>query len=155
MLAENEKVGDALYDGKFYATDNYGWASVYEYMDLYNFNLYGDPALAVGGATAGAVDARDEYLGPLVSLEAAQPNPAVSATTLHFALSAAGPVRLTVHDVRGRQVAILADGSYEAGRFAVTWDGTGAGGRRMASGLYFIAIKAGDQKACRKLILLK
>jgi len=49
MIEQGERVGDALYDGKFYATTNYGWDRVYEYMNLYNFNLYGDPALEVAG----------------------------------------------------------------------------------------------------------
>jgi hypothetical protein len=153
MIVENEKVGDALYDGKFYATDNYGWASVYEYMDLYNYNLYGDPALEVGGATAGVAGRR--LPEPEIILEAIRPNPFGSATNLSFSMPAAGHVRMTVHDVRGRHVATLADGTYEAGTSAITWDGTGDRGERLASGLYFIAVKAGDETAYRKLILLK
>lgn len=49
MIVEDEGVGDALYDGKFHATINYGWDYLYEYMNLYNFNLYGDPALRLVG----------------------------------------------------------------------------------------------------------
>ena len=58
VIAEGDKVGDALYNGKFDATTNYGWDRVYEYMNLYNFNLYGDPALAINRATATAVASR-------------------------------------------------------------------------------------------------
>jgi hypothetical protein len=155
MIALGEKVGDALYDGKFYAHSNYGWDRVYEYMNLYNFNLYGDPALEVGGATAGIIGGRGGEVGPGLRLGPGRPNPFTSATTLRFALSAAGPVRVCVHDVRGRQVAVLADGGYEAGEYAVTWNGTDEAGESLSPGLYFVALEAGGDRAVRKTVLLK
>jgi hypothetical protein len=45
-----EKVGDALYDSKFYCNHNYGWDLYYEYMNMFDYNLYGDPSLAREGA---------------------------------------------------------------------------------------------------------
>lgn len=155
MIAEGEKVGDALYDGKFYATTNYGWDRTYEYMNLYNFNLFGDPALEVDGAVAGIADGRDREAETVLRLGRNEPNPFLSATTLRFALSVASPVRITVHDVRGRKVAALTDQLYEAGEFTVTWDGTSYLGETLAPGLYMLAIETGDQKAIRKMVLLR
>lgn len=40
-----EKVGEALYDSKFYLSQTYNWDHYAEYWDLFTFNLYGDPAL--------------------------------------------------------------------------------------------------------------
>ncbi|MCK4404078.1 MAG: hypothetical protein KAW02_03215 [candidate division Zixibacteria bacterium] len=45
-----EKVGNALYDSKFYCNQNYAWDHYYEYMNMFGFNLYGDPSLAREGA---------------------------------------------------------------------------------------------------------
>jgi hypothetical protein len=44
-----EKIGDALYDGKFYSNYNYGWDHYYEYKNMFDYNLYGDPSLAREG----------------------------------------------------------------------------------------------------------
>jgi hypothetical protein len=45
-----EMVGDAIYNAKFYCNQNYGWDHNYEYMNLFDYNLYGDPSLAREGA---------------------------------------------------------------------------------------------------------
>ncbi len=45
-----ERVGDAIYDAKFYCNQNFGWDHYYEYKNLYDYNLYGDPSLAREGA---------------------------------------------------------------------------------------------------------
>jgi hypothetical protein len=45
VINESKKVGQALYDSKFYCNQNYGWDHYAEYLDMFTFNLYGDPAL--------------------------------------------------------------------------------------------------------------
>jgi hypothetical protein len=45
-----ERVGDAIYGAKFYCNQNFGWDHYYEYKNLFDYNLYGDPALAREGA---------------------------------------------------------------------------------------------------------
>jgi len=49
MIINNQSVGDALYNSKYYCTTNFGWNEFYEYIDLYTFNLYGDPSLVLQG----------------------------------------------------------------------------------------------------------
>lgn len=44
-----EKVGEALYDSKYYCNLNYGFDHFYEYQNMYDYNLYGDPALNIVG----------------------------------------------------------------------------------------------------------
>jgi hypothetical protein len=151
MLVEGEKVGDALYDGKFHATTYYGWDHIYEYMDLYNYNLYGDPALAVSGATAGISGGHGRY--QLLELAPAEPNPFTSATTLRFMLSEPERVTIKVYDIRGRAVSTLADRVCSAGGHTVTWSGTGPDGSRVAPGIYLVAARAGSQTETRKLVL--
>jgi len=155
MIAEGERVGDALYDGKYHAHTYYGWDRVYEYMNLYNFNLYGDPALAVDGASAGVTDSPNRGTENGLRLGPGEPNPFASTTTLTFALPRTGHVRIDVHDVRGRLVATLADRRYEAGEHGVTWDGTGGDGLPVAPGLYVLRVEADRRQAARKVVLIK
>jgi len=55
MINESKKVGQALYDSKFYCNQNYGWDHQAEYLDMFTFNLYGDPALVREGTGPTAV----------------------------------------------------------------------------------------------------
>jgi hypothetical protein len=55
----SERLGDAVYDGKFYSYYNYGWDHVYEHMNLFNYNLYGDPAMFREGIAMPVVDNAD------------------------------------------------------------------------------------------------
>ncbi len=49
MINESEKVGEALYDSKFYCNQHYGWDHYAEYLDMFTFNLFGDPSLVREG----------------------------------------------------------------------------------------------------------
>ncbi len=49
MINDSKPVGEALYNSKYYCTENYGWNLWYEYNNLYIFNLYGDPSLVREG----------------------------------------------------------------------------------------------------------
>ncbi|MFA7329674.1 MAG: tandem-95 repeat protein [Candidatus Delongbacteria bacterium] len=88
---------------------------------------------------------------PLVlALEPAWPNPFNPSTRLPFVLAAAGPVRLAVYDLRGAQVAVLAEGWRAAGRHEVRWE---AG--RLASGVYLAVLETGGERRVQRLTLLK
>ncbi len=46
-----EKVGDAVYDSKFFCNQNYGFAHYAEYWNMFTYNLYGDPSLVREGVS--------------------------------------------------------------------------------------------------------
>ena len=83
------------------------------------------------------------------------PNPFNPKTTVSFTLERAGRLRLTVHDVTGRQVALLAEGDFPAGDFTQSWDGRDAQGRQLASGTYFLRLDANGERMTRKMALIK
>ncbi|MGB7060977.1 MAG: C25 family cysteine peptidase [Candidatus Zixiibacteriota bacterium] len=47
-----EKVGDAVYNSKFFCHDNYGFAHFAEYWNMVTYNLYGDPSLVREGTSS-------------------------------------------------------------------------------------------------------
>ena len=74
------------------------------------------------------------------------PNPFYERTTLRLALAATGRVRLAVYDLLGREVAVLADGTMEAGSRAVAFDaGT------LPAGTYLVRLEAAEQVLTRRL----
>lgn len=83
------------------------------------------------------------------------PNPFNPRTSVGGDLVAAAPVRLTVHDLRGRLVAVLHDGSLDAGPFALDWDGRDLAGRSAPGGLYLIRLESGATVQQTKGLLLK
>lgn len=87
------------------------------------------------------------------SLEA-WPNPFNAETTLSFTVTTAGPVALTVFDLRGRVVRGWS-GHYGAGTHSLTWDGRDEGGRAVASGVYIASARQGGAAIARKVTLLK
>lgn len=91
-------------------------------------------------ATGGGLAVGDP--APAFALHAPTPNPLRRSTTLAFSLPQATRLALTVHDLSGRRVATLADGEWAAGRHSLVWRATGADGRAVAAGLYFVKLEA-------------
>jgi hypothetical protein len=86
--------------------------------------------------------ATDSPALPALSLAGASPNPLRGNGRVRFALAAAGPARLSVLDVSGREVAVLADGVHAAGEHAVAWEGADGSTARLAAGIYFLRLEA-------------
>jgi hypothetical protein len=61
---------------------------------------------------------------------------------------------VTVHDLSGRRVAVLADAVLPAGDHEVVWDGSGVGGVA-AAGTYLLSVETAGGRMSRKLALLK
>jgi flagellar hook assembly protein FlgD len=84
----------------------------------------------------------------------AMPNPFTGGTVIGFELPRAEGVRLEVFDLAGRRVRVLADGSYEPGRWSAEWDRRDAAGRLARPGVYLYRLKAGAFHAERKMVMM-
>jgi hypothetical protein len=93
--------------------------------------------------------------GDRLMLSQNTPNPFGSATRIAFSLPVATGVKLSVYDVRGREVAVLVDGKLDAGKHTAGWNGTDRVGHEVASGVYWCLLEAGDQAVMRKMLVLK
>ena len=83
------------------------------------------------------------------------PNPFNPSTQIDFAIIERNPVNLTIYDILGREVIRLVDKTMPAGSYKVTWDGRNNAGERISSGIYLYRLKAGDDEAVAKMILIK
>ena len=90
-----------------------------------------------------------------VRLLAPHPNPFNPHTTIRFELPRRAHASLRILDVRGRQVSVLADGSYEPGRHALSWNGQTAQGDAAASGVYFAELRAEGRRSYTRLVLVR
>jgi uncharacterized repeat protein (TIGR02543 family) len=83
-------------------------------------------------------------LGPIT------PNPARGRTTIPFAIPRDARVRLSIVDVQGREVAVLADGVRPAGRHDVSWDPRAGA---TSPGVYFVRFEFPGQAIVRRITI--
>jgi hypothetical protein len=83
-------------------------------------------------------------------LDQNHPNPFNPRTTIAYALPRDGHVRLAVYDLRGRQVAVLVDGTQTAGEHSLVFQADG-----LASGVYFYRLQAPGFEQVRRLVLAR
>ncbi|HEX9950656.1 MAG TPA: T9SS type A sorting domain-containing protein [Rubricoccaceae bacterium] len=97
-------------------------------------------------ATAGEGDA------PVTALElvSPRPNPTAGQTRLAFALPKAGPVQITVVDLLGRTVAVVADASFAVGQHEITFDAS-----QLSAGVYAVRLDAGGEVRTGRLTVAR
>ncbi len=92
-----------------------------------------------------------------MSLQQNYPNPFNPSTTIQYTVAGArgqglgsSEVRIVIYDVLGREVATLVDAPQAPGTYEVRFDGS-----RLASGVYYYRLTAGQATATRAMVLAK
>ena len=107
---------------------------------------------------------RSPSAAPLRSTETAllpnYPNPFNPETWIPYQLRKPAEVMLTIYDMNGQAIRMLAVGHQPAGVYqnrdrAAYWDGRNQRGETVASGVYFCTLTAGDFTATRKMLVGK
>jgi subtilisin-like proprotein convertase family protein len=83
------------------------------------------------------------------------PNPFNPRTTVRFDLPRTMDVSLRIYDVSGRLVCTLVDEVLPAATHSIAWDGQDDTGRRVASGVYYYRLIAGENSTTQKMMLVK
>ena len=102
---------------------------------------------AASGADVAAYDLRVASL----------PNPQTHSAKLVLTSGPRGcSPEIAVYAVDGRLIRELAGQAFQGdGAVSVTWDGCDSDGRRVASGIYFVKVKAGEEEATTRITLLR
>ena len=78
------------------------------------------------------------------------PNPFNPATKINFSLPQGSDIKLTVYNMLGQQIEVLANGFRNAGTYELTWDAS-----KLASGVYIYRLETGSTVISKKMMLLK
>jgi hypothetical protein len=78
------------------------------------------------------------------------PNPFNPSTVIRFGVPKTAEVRISVYDILGREVAVVANRTMEPGVHAITWDCSSC-----PSGMYLIRMQTGSRAMMRKMLLMK
>ena len=129
---------------------------------FYNMSYDKASAAATASATGGMVgDQRwfamtelsvdEDVIAPKTfTLEQNYPNPFNPTTTIAFSLNTASPVKLTVFDILGQEVAILVNENKSVGSHKVQWRAN-----TMPSGVYYYRLEADGISKTHKMVLMK
>ena len=81
-------------------------------------------------------------------MEQNYPNPFNPSTKISFSIPIKNNVELRIYNIIGKEIATLANGSFNAGSYDVIWDA-----QNISSGVYFYTLKVGSFKETRKMIM--
>lgn len=82
------------------------------------------------------------------------PNPMGYGSWIEYGLPKSSSVSLKIYDLAGRDI-WASTNSQKPGIYKVFWNGTDNNGQKVAKGVYFVCMNAGDFKATRKLTILR
>jgi len=88
------------------------------------------------------------------------PNPFNPETWIPFKLAQDAPVVINIYNTRGQLIRVLHLGNKNAGIYvakdkATYWNGRDSLGDKVASGVYFYQLQAGEFRAMRKMVIMK
>ena len=152
--------GGGRYDGIYYGTRFGLHSRSWDYPEDQKFGpgmlMYIPFDLASGelGPHITVVEEDQEKPGRF-ALQPAYPNPFNSQTVVRFQVPAKIAVNISIYNPAGQRVRTLIGAEFKSGAYRVTWDGRDRSGGELASGVYFLRMKAGDFLAVRAVTLLK
>ena len=124
--------------------------------DNIDFDFMTDIVMAAAGSTAQLAGLiRTDPLPSSVVLHQNFPNPLFNHTRIRFELPSRLQVDLTLFDLTGRPVVVMIRDSLDQGRHEYAWDGRGASGEAVESGVYFLRLRAGSTDHVRKVVIVR
>lgn len=103
----------------------------------------------------GEQSVRTEVPTPELVVKGAYPNPFNPETKISFRVGSSQHVELTIFDMSGRLIAVLADQVFPAGDHDVSWNGRDLQGGRVPSGTYMAQVVSDQNVQTTKLMLVK
>ena len=97
----------------------------------------------------------DPIIPSVFSVSDNYPNPFNPRTQFTVSLPKMSHIVVTIYDISGRQVALLAEGDYNAGQYRMEWDGMMGMNAAAPSGVYLLVVQAGDHVFKNKMIMMK
>ena len=93
---------------------------------------------------------RTDVVPTAFSLSQNYPNPFNPTTSFSYALASPSLVTLKVFNILGEEIATLVNGFQEVGSYNISFDAA-----KLASGVYFYRLTAGEYSATKKMLLMK
>jgi hypothetical protein len=83
------------------------------------------------------------------------PNPFNPETTIKYSVAEKTQVRIEVYNITGQLIKTLFHAYQTPGKYSIQWNGKDMKGNAVASGMYFVKMKAGSFENIRKMVLIR
>ena len=125
-------------------------------LQFYNAGLFVNPAFSTDG-TVNIGTSTDVPPSPRATRLALRvsPNPAPGRASFVLEADRAGPLRMSIVDIRGRLVRRFEDSLATPGTRTVTWDGRDTAGRPLPAGVYLVTLEAGGRSVSSRVSLVR
>jgi hypothetical protein len=114
-----------------------------------------DDIAVYAGSGNGSMAATALAVSPAFAVGVPRPSPTRGSTEVELTLPRSQHVRADVFDIQGRLVQTAVDGNLPAGSNVLRWNGKTAGGSSAASGIYWMAIRAGQEERKLKIVVVR
>ncbi|MDH5627275.1 MAG: T9SS type A sorting domain-containing protein, partial [Candidatus Krumholzibacteria bacterium] len=118
-----------------------------------NLNVFWESEVVTAASSAPVASGITPPALSRLTLGANVPNPFGASTALRVGLPVAGTANVDVFDVAGRRVAARRVDGLNAGWNTIDFDGRDDDGRRLASGVYIVRVRAAGQTATHKFVI--
>ena len=133
--------------GRYCDTDNGRLAYYYSMLN----KVFGGICQITGSPSA-TLDTPQGHRGYASFMEVGNSVMRQSPSFVRLSVAHTGRVRVSIYDVAGRKVRVLADRVFPAGEHSLEWDGTDDGSARVARGVYFV--RSSIQADAARIIVL-
>ncbi|MFL3013624.1 MAG: T9SS type A sorting domain-containing protein [Candidatus Neomarinimicrobiota bacterium] len=117
----------------------------------YSDYLYSSLFDCISASTLGS----ENEINPTVfKLYQNHPNPFNPTTKIRYQLAKNSHVKISIYNMMGKLVKILADEVQSSGFRSIQWNGKNSNNDKVSSGVYFYSIQSGEFQATKKMILL-
>jgi hypothetical protein len=113
----------------------------------------GDPRWM--GVDTGTLENGNDVIANEFTLKQNYPNPFNPTTDIAFTLEQSSNVNLTIFNVLGQKVKVLANDNKVAGTHTLRWNGLDEMGASVPTGLYFYTLTSGEKSITKKMALMK
>lgn len=125
---------------------------VYHVEAMYYGDILSQPSPS---ATVNAVSNPNDVSALTYSLQASYPLPFSSQSNLRFSIKENTHTKISVYNVKGQLIRVLANAPMTAGNHELVWDAKDSTGKPVAAGVYYYKMQAGSFSATRKTIHVK
>jgi C1A family cysteine protease len=119
------------------------------------FSINNQDTFAQPGGGSVTSSQPEEPIPAHLFLKSPSPNPTAGGFTVEFSLPRAEWVKLSLHDVRGREVAVILDEARGAGSHVIAWEPDAHRTGATPSGIYFLRLATPPEARTARLVFVR
>ncbi|MDD4310408.1 MAG: FlgD immunoglobulin-like domain containing protein, partial [Candidatus Cloacimonetes bacterium] len=98
----------------------------------------------------------DEPIPTVTALIGCYPNPFITNVNIAYEIEkSTTPVAIGIYNLKGQLIKSLVNENHAKGSYQIYWDGRDSHNRKVASGVYYISMNAGNYRKTMKVLITK